>query len=160
VLNEIQGQDRFSISRILVPVTGTKADEEAIELACGLAKQNKSQVRAIYIITLKRDLPLDAEIEPEIKKADSILGGMEEVARRAGCKMDTEVLQAREAGPAIVNEAVEQEIDLILLGIAYKIRFGEFSLGEVVPYVLKNSPCRVILYQSSYTAPSAPYQAE
>jgi nucleotide-binding universal stress UspA family protein len=160
VLNEIQGQDRFSISRILVPVTGTKADEEAIELACGLAKQNKSQVRAIYIITLKRDLPLDAEIEPEIKKADDILGGMEEVARRAGCKMDTEVLQAREAGPAIINEAVEQEIDLILLGIAYKMRFGEFSLGEVVPYVLKNSPCRVILYQSSYTVPSAPYQAE
>jgi hypothetical protein len=40
------------------------------------------------------------------------------------------------------------------------MRFGEFSLGEVVPYVLKNSPCRVILYQSSYTVPSAPYQAE
>ena len=37
---------------------------------------------------------------------------------------------------------------------------GEFSLGEVVPYVLKNSPCRVILYQSSYTEPSTPYLTE
>ena len=147
-------------SRILVPVTGTRADAEAIELTCGLAKQNKSQVRAIYIITLKRELPLDAEIEPEIQKAEDILESMEEVARKAGCRIGTEVLQAREAGPAIVNEAVEGEIDLILLGIAYKMRFGEFSLGEVVPYVLKNSPCPVILYQSSYTVSSTPYLAE
>ena len=42
----------------------------------------------------------------------------------------------------------------------YKVRFGEFSLGEVAPYVLKNSPCRVILYQSSYTEPSTPYLTE
>jgi nucleotide-binding universal stress UspA family protein len=160
VLNEIQGQDRLKFSRILVPVTGTRADAEAIELACRLAKQNKSQVRAIYIITLKRELPLDAEIEPEIQKAEDILESMEEVARKAGCRIGTEVLQAREAGPAIVNEAVEGEIDLILLGIAYKMRFGEFSLGEVVPYVLKNSPCPVILYQSSYTVSSTPYLAE
>jgi nucleotide-binding universal stress UspA family protein len=160
VLNEIQEQDRLKFSRILVPVTGTRADAEAIELTCGLAKQNKSQVRAIYIITLKRELPLDAEIEPEIQKAEDILESMEEVARKAGCRIGTEVLQAREAGPAIVNEAVEGEIDLILLGIAYKMRFGEFSLGEVVPYVLKNSPCPVILYQSSYTVSSTPYLAE
>ena len=38
-------------------------------------------------------------------------------------------------------------IDLILMGITYKVRFGQFSLGNVVPYVLKNSPCPVILYQ-------------
>jgi nucleotide-binding universal stress UspA family protein len=150
----------MKFSRILVPVTGTQADEEAIELACGLARQDKSEVHAIYIITLKRDLPLDAEIGPEIQKAEDILESMEEVARRANYKVDTEVLQAREAGPAIINEAAEREVDLILLGIAYKIRFGEFSLGEVVPYVLKNSPCRVILYQSSYTMPSTPYSTE
>ena len=85
---------------------------------------------------------------------------MEEVARKENYKLDTDVLQAREVGPAIVNDAVEQEADLILLGIAYKLRFGEFNLGEVVPYVLKNSSCRVILYQSTYTMPSTPYLNE
>jgi nucleotide-binding universal stress UspA family protein len=85
---------------------------------------------------------------------------MERVAAAENYRVDTEVLQAREAGPAIINEAGEGEVDLILMGIAYKVRFGEFSLGEVVPYVLKNSPCRVILYQSSYTKPSTPYLNE
>ena len=143
-----------------MPVNGTQADEEAIELACRLARQDKSEIRAVYIITLKRELPLDAEIEPEIQKAEDVLASMEEVARRENYKLDTDVLQAREVGPAIVNDAIEQEADLILLGIAYKLRFGEFSLGEVVPYVLKNSPCRVILYQSTYTMPSTPYLNE
>jgi nucleotide-binding universal stress UspA family protein len=153
-------QNRLEFSRILVPVNGTQADEEAIELACRLARQDKSEIRAVYIITLKRELPLDAEIEPEIQKAEDVLASMEEVARRENYKLDTDVLQAREVGPAIVNDAIEQEADLILLGIAYKLRFGEFSLGEVVPYVLKNSPCRVILYQSTYTMPSTPYLNE
>lgn len=150
----------MNLARILVPVTGTQADEEAIELACRLAKQDKGEIHAVYIITMKRDLPLDAEIETEIQKAEDILASIETVAATENYKVATEVLQAREAGPAIVNEAAEREVDLILMGIAYKVRFGEFSLGEVVPYVLKNSPCRVILYQSSYTKPSTPYLTE
>jgi nucleotide-binding universal stress UspA family protein len=150
----------MEFARILVPVTGTQADEEAIELACRLAKQDKGEVHTVYIITMKRDLPLDAELDTEIQKAEDILAGMERVAAAENYRVDTEVLQAREAGPAIVNEAAEREVDLILMGIAYKIRFGEFSLGEVAPYVLKNSPCRVILYQSSYTKPSTPYLTE
>ena len=72
---------------------------------------------------------------------------MERVAQEQNCSLTTDVLQAREVGPAIINEAVEREVDLILMGAWYQARFGEFSLGEIVPYVLKNAPCRVILYQ-------------
>ena len=63
----------MKFDRILVPVTGTQADQEAIELACRLAKQDKGEVHIVYIITMKRDLPLDAELETEIQKADDIL---------------------------------------------------------------------------------------
>jgi len=133
--------------RILVPVIGTDADEEAIKLACRLAKKNKGKVWAVYVITIKRTLPLDAEMEPEIKKAEAILDRMENVAEEQDCEIETDLLQAREEAPAIVDEAVERVVDLILMGVTYGTRFGQFSLGSVVPYVLKNAPCRVILYQ-------------
>ena len=136
----------MEFQRILIPVTGTEADEEAIKLACRLAKQDKSQVYAVYIITMTRELPLDAEIESEIKKAEDMLNHIESTAEEQGCRIETDLLQAREAGPAIIDEAMEREVDLILMGVAYKRRFGEFSLGEVVPHVLKNATCRVILY--------------
>jgi len=137
--------------KILVPVVGVGADEDAIRLACGLAKKNKGKIWAVYVVTVKRTLPLEAEIEPEIRKAEGILDRMEGIAEEQDYEIETDLLQAREAGPTIVDEAVEQQVDLILMGIEYKRRFGRFSLGTVVPYVLKNAPCRVILYHQYAT---------
>ncbi len=136
----------MEFNKILVPVTGTAADEEAMRLACRLTKKNKGKIWAIYVITIKRSLPLDAEIEPEIKKAEDILDRIAIVAEEEDYEIDTDLLQSRDAGPTIVDEAVEREADLILMGLSYKRRFGQFSLGSVVPYVLKNAPCQVILY--------------
>lgn len=133
--------------KILIPVAGTQADEEAIRLACRLAKKkNKSKIYAVYVITVKRALPLDAEIVSEIKEGEEILDRVERIAEELDTEIETDILQAREVGPAIVDEIVDREVDLILIGITYKKRFGQFYLGSVVPYVLKNAPCRVILY--------------
>jgi nucleotide-binding universal stress UspA family protein len=137
----------MEFQKILVPVIGSEADDEAMKLACRLAKKNKSKILAIYSIKVKRALPIDAVIESEIKKAEDILDHIESVAEEEDYEIDTDVLQARDAGPAIIDEAMERGVDLILMGVKYKRRFGQFSLGHVVPYVLKNAPCPVILYQ-------------
>jgi nucleotide-binding universal stress UspA family protein len=133
--------------KILVPVSGAEADVETIKLACRLAKKDKGKVWAVSIVTIKRALPLNAEIDSEIKKAEEILDRAETVAGEEDYEIETDVLQAREIGPAIVDEAVERGVGLILMGVAYEQRFGQFSLGNTVPYVLKNAPCPVILYQ-------------
>lgn len=133
--------------KILVPVAGTEADAETMRLACRLAKKDRGKVWGVFVVAIKRALPLDAEIESEIKKAEEILDRVESIAEEEDYEVETDVLQAREVGPAVVDEAVERGVSLILMGISYKRRFGQFSLGNIVPYVLKNSPCPVILYQ-------------
>ena len=137
----------MEFKKILVPAGGTEADLETMKLACRLAKKDKGKIWAVCVIAIKRALPLDAEIEPEIQGAEEILDRVEMVAEEADYEVETDVLQAREAGPAIIDEAVERGVDLILMGVKYKRRFGQFSLGNVAPYVLKNAPCPVILYQ-------------
>lgn len=132
--------------RILIPVMGTDADEQAIRLAAGMAKKNKGKVWAVYVITVKRALPVEAEIEQDIQKGEAVLDHMESIAEEVGIEIETDLLQAREVGPAIVDEAVELGADLILMGVTYKRRFGQFTIGNVVPYVFKNASCRVILY--------------
>jgi len=132
--------------RVLVPVAGTKADEGAIELACSLVKgKNKSKIFAVHVIPIERSLPLDVEIKPEIGKAEDILARAESIAQYVGCTFETDILQAREVGPAIIDEAIEREIDLIIIGVTYKKHYGQFCLGDILPYVLENAPCRVIL---------------
>lgn len=142
----------MEFQRILVPVSGTGADEEAISLACQLSRRSKARLLAVYVIPIQRTLPLDAEMQPEVEKAERVLDRMETVAAAQGCALETDLLQAREAAPTIVDEAMERDIDLILMGATYQKRFGQFSLGTVVPYVLKHAPCRVLLYHQSIPA--------
>ena len=132
---------------ILVPVSGTDVDEEAIKLACRLAKRDKARLMAVYVIPIDRTLPLDAELESEVDKAERVLDRMENVAAGESCSLETDLLQARDAAPAIVDEAIQRETDLIVIGTTYYRRFGRFSLGDLIPHVLKHAPCRVILYQ-------------
>jgi nucleotide-binding universal stress UspA family protein len=137
----------MDFQRILVPVAGTTADDEALRMACFLGRKNKAKIWVVFIIILKRSLPVDAEVDTEIKKGESILDHMETVAEQVDYPIETELLQSREAGPIIIDEAVDHNVDMIMMGIKYKRRLGQFSLGSVVPYVLKNAPCRVMLYQ-------------
>jgi nucleotide-binding universal stress UspA family protein len=138
----------MEFKKILVPAGGAEADKDAMELACRLAKKSKGKIWSVFVITIKRALPIDAEVDSEINEAEEVLNHMEEIAEDLECdEIETDVLQARDAGPAIIDEAVERGIDVILMAINYKRRFGQFSLGDVVPYVLKNAPCPVILLQ-------------
>lgn len=133
------------LERILVAVSGKDADAEAVKLACDLAKKPKAKIYVVYVVEVKRSLPLDAVIESEIAKAEKILALAEEIASDKDYEVETALIQGRDAGPAIVDEAMEREVDLILIGFTYKKRFGVFNLGRVIPYVLEEAPCRVLL---------------
>ena len=132
---------------ILVPISGNKADEEAIKLACMLAKKPKAKIYVVYIIEVARSLPIDAQIDSEVEKAEELLTHAEDIASNIGCDVETDLLQSREAGPGIVDEAMEREAGLIVMGLGYKQHLGEFDLGKAIPYVLKEAPCNVLLYR-------------
>ena len=137
----------MELKKVLVPINGSESDAETMKMACRLARKEKGKVWAVSVVTIKRALPIDAEIESEIRRAEEVLDNVETVAEEEDYEVETDVLQAREVGPAIVDEAVERGVDVIIMGISYKQRFGQFSLGSVAPYVLKNSPCPVLLLQ-------------
>lgn len=134
-----------SVRKVLVPVNGTKVDEAAIKLACRLGKPTKGRIYVTYVIQVERTLPLDAEVRPEIEKGERVLDQAEHIAEEQDYKIETDLLQAREVGPAIVDEAIERGVDLVIIGISYKTKFGGFSLGSTVPYVLRNAPCWVLI---------------
>jgi nucleotide-binding universal stress UspA family protein len=139
----------MKLERILVAVSGKDADVEVVKLACDLARKSKAKVYVVYVIEVKRSLPLDAVIEPEIQKAEEVLARAEDIASDRDYEVETDLIQARDAGPAVVDEAMERGVDLILMGLPYKKRFGSFSLGRAIPYVLEEAPCRVLLLRES-----------
>src|SRR5262245_5765573 len=124
--------------RILVPVNGNPTDEDVVALACGLAKRQRIEVFAMYVIEVNRKLPLDADVPPEAQKGEDALERAVRQAEGQGVELHTELVQARDVGTAIVDEAMAQRVDLIILGMPYRRLFGEFDLGKTAPYVLKH----------------------
>ena len=142
----------MNIKNILVPIKGDQAGEQAFRLACGLSKESKAKLYALYIIEVKPELPLDAEVDPA--HGETILRRIEAVSQEETCHLEAEYLQARHAGPAIVQESLERGVELIVLGVTYKRRFGQFTLGDTTSYVLKNAPCPVIMWREQAGAAS------
>src|SRR3989337_2151076 len=80
----------------------------ALALACLLAKRNKGKVYAVYVIEVARTLPLDADLSPEAREGEEILARAEQVADALDFEVTGELLQARDAGHAIVDEAIQR----------------------------------------------------
>ena len=135
--------------RILVPVHGNAGDFRAIELAGLLAARKNAEVTLVYVVEVKQALPLDADMPQAVANGEAALESAASYARQRAehkiQKVVPELLQARSAGAAIVDEAIERDIDVIVMASRNRQHFGRVTVGETVPYILKNAPCEVIL---------------
>ena len=60
----------------------------------------------------------------------------------------TELLQARATGHAIVDEAIDQNADVIILGAKLQRRHGRLTVGETIDHVLHHAPCEVVVLRN------------
>jgi len=137
---------------IAVIVDGKQLDRELVRLACFMAKKAKRKVHLVHIIEVPRTLPLKATLTKESEEADKLLNDALSIADEAGCDAVAEVVQTRDAGPAIVDEAKDHECALILMGLVRDSHKGHTKasyLGKTIPYVISNSPCRVWVVQDT-----------
>jgi len=139
--------DSLRIKNVLVPVDGSRAGFDALALACHLSKRNKGTVYAVYVIEVERNLPLDAEMSNEAHSGEDVLTEAERVASAVDYKLSGELLQARDRGHAIVDEATDRGVDAIVMGIGLERTLGEFQMASAAQYVVKHAPCQVILFR-------------
>ena len=137
-------------SKIMVPVEGLPRDDEVLRLASFVARQDKATLLAIYVIEIQRTLPLETENALQIEQAERVLQHAEQLCKQYGARADTDLLQARVAGPALIDEASEREVDLIILGVPYREPLGELRLGDTASYVMKNASCQVWLCREAF----------
>ncbi len=134
----------FSFERILVPLRGNEVDHEALKLTATLLGGGSGEASLLHVIEVPFDRQLDAQDEAAVARAEEILERAESFLGEHGVRARTSVVQARAAGPAIVDDANELAADLIVMGLPYKMRFGgQWDAGRTVPYVMRNSTAPV-----------------
>jgi basic amino acid/polyamine antiporter, APA family len=131
---------------IVVPVVRSFESEEALVAAARLAAERRATIAIVHVIEVPMDRPLDAVRPHEEERADELLDGARALVESYGVRAVARMVRARRAGPAIAQEAIQRDAELIVLGAPRRpARRRTAIFGPTVDYVLKASPCRVLL---------------
>ncbi len=127
-------------------LNGGPTDALVVKFGCELARGRDVELVALHVVEVDWRHDLDEQIAGSSEIAASTLDMAEGIAEKHRVKLRTELLQARNVGAALVDEAVELGADVVLLGLPYRKRFGgDFAIGTTVPYVFQNAPCAVMV---------------
>lgn len=147
----LRGQLHFSKeerNRLLVPVTGNDTDSQLLKVVARIAHRKNSDITLLYVVEVDQELPLGAELPSEVMRGEKVLTGARDLLKTSldsrSSYVSTDLLQARAAGPAIVDEAMQDDVDAIIMAAGIQKRHGKRTLGETINYVLLNAPCEVV----------------
>lgn len=142
--------------RLVVYVTGGPEDQRLLEIVEKIGQRQNTFITIAYVVEVQQSMPLDAELPAEIERGESVLHAAELFATRCvhGRRdhITTELLQARSAGAAIVDEAIESGADAIMLSCSIRKKHGRAIIGDAVEYVLRNAPCEVMVIRQGLTS--------
>jgi APA family basic amino acid/polyamine antiporter len=141
---------RVAYRRILVPLVDTGDSEQAMGIACQLAEDRGAGVTAVSVVEVPVELPLDAQMLDEDMHAKHVLEHAQAIGDLYGVRVAPRILRARAAGEAIVDEAARRSTEIIVLCAPRKTRSRRSIqvFGKTVDYVMKHSPCRVMVAAS------------
>jgi nucleotide-binding universal stress UspA family protein len=130
--------------RAVIALSGGRTDRQTVTLAAEIARAGRAEIVGVHVVEIDWTLPLDADVAGHDENAQRVLDIAETAAEAAHYKMETVLLQARDVGAAIVDEATERGADVVICGLPFRRRFGgDFAIGPTIPYILRNSPCAV-----------------
>ncbi len=132
-------------SSILVPLKLGPIGEEMVATAVKLAQESGASVWALHVVRVPMDRPLDQELPEEEENATAALAEAQLLGSDHGVEVKGRTVRARSIGDAIVSQAKELGVDLIVLGSAPKWRRQSRFFSPTVEYVLKKAPCEVLV---------------
>jgi APA family basic amino acid/polyamine antiporter len=131
---------------IVVPVVRSTESEEALVTAARLAAERRSRVAIVHVLEVPMELPLTARLPEAEREANSLLDDARALVESYGVRAVTRLERARAAGPAIVADVKARAAELVVLGAPRRgIGRRAHVFGHTARYVLKHSPCRVLV---------------
>jgi nucleotide-binding universal stress UspA family protein len=125
--------------RILVPIEPLDRDGRTVAEACLLAAPG-GRVVVLAAIEVPLELPLDAPLPDDARRAHDALPRALAVALVYGVAVRTRLVRTRAAGEAVVDEAERTGASLIVVHMQRARR-----LDETAEFVLRHARCRVLV---------------
>jgi nucleotide-binding universal stress UspA family protein len=145
---------------LLLPTDGSAESEEAIRKALLMAQQDKARVTGLYVIEPYSRVSYEVDLFAEtfasyatnserasrmIDRAHKYLDPIEKTAKELGVVADTRIASAEHPYEAIVNEAIEDDCDVIVMASHAWKRTRTALLGSETWKVLAHSKVPVLV---------------
>ena len=134
-----------AVKRILVPTVGTVFAGREVELACRLGEDQKAEIQLAYVLEVPRTLNLGAPMPDEEARGLEAMKLAKTIIDLHKLPSTMKVLRARVAGQGIVQEARQQDVDMIVVGMQPGMGIAYDAFARTMDVLMRQSPCELLI---------------
>jgi nucleotide-binding universal stress UspA family protein len=133
------------VGSIIVVFSQEIGSGNMMALAAKIARGERSELLAVYVIEVPYTLPPDAEMELEERSALDALGTAETIAAHNGVDLRTEIIKARVTSQAVIDIAKREKANLLIMGSYREGQYTGAPLGRAIETIAANAKCDVLI---------------
>lgn len=146
------------ISKIVVPIDGSKNSLEAADYAVKMAERYGSEVAVVYVIHMNQNLellgiyrlsgpdPIKKKMEEARAEAQKWFAEISSNAEQRKVHVKTDVIEfPMSVVSTIIEYAVNENADMIVIGTKGRSGLSKMLLGSVATGVVTYAPCPVVV---------------
>jgi nucleotide-binding universal stress UspA family protein len=141
-----------SLGRILVPLVESVVSERAVELACRLASDQKSEIILGSVIVVPLSLSLGTAMPRLEEEAQRAMETGAFIVKQHKLKCEQRVVRNRTAVEGILHLARELDADVIVMGAGIPQRRNFMEVSPTVTELLRRAPMEVIVAKAPIPA--------
>lgn len=133
------------VGSIIVIFTDEIHSEHMMVLAARLARRERADLLAAYVIEVPLVLPDTAQTPEEDREGLQVLATAEAIARKHGANIRTEIIHARRISAAALDLAKKEGAHLLVLGSYREGKYTGAPLGRAIEEIATRAKCDVLI---------------
>jgi len=133
------------IGSVIIVFSQEIHSEHMMSLAVRLARRERAELLAAYIIEVPHTLPLDAVMEREHREALGVLQIAESIGRKNNVEIKTDISPARNVAQGVLELAKRKDAHLIVLGAYREGRYTGAPMARAIEVVAAQATCDVLI---------------
>ena len=119
--------------------------EHMMVLAARLARRERAELLAVYVVEVPLILAQDAPMPEEDRRGYDALATAEAIAHHRGVEIHTELIHARQVAAAVLELAKREQANLIVLGSYREGKYAGAPLGRAIEAIASGAQCDVLI---------------
>jgi nucleotide-binding universal stress UspA family protein len=133
------------IGSIIIVFSQEIHSEHMLSLAVRLARRERVELLAAYIIEVPHTLPLEAEMEREHREALGVLQIAESIGRKNNVEIKTDISSARSVAQGVLELAKRKDAHLIVLGGYREGKYSGAPIARAIETIAAQATCDVLI---------------